>query len=157
LRKSKVKKSGGSITNTDLLQEKVTEIYQWLDRQISQAGPPAGCCQACGRCCHFSEYNHRLFITSPELLYFAAKLGPAGIKPMPTDLCPYNTAGRCRVYPLRFAGCRIFCCSRDADLQNRLSEAVLTKLRNLCTQLKIPYRYMDLAVALNTWPLSSCR
>jgi hypothetical protein len=50
-----------------------------------------------------------------------------------------------------FAGCRIFCCRGDADFQHRLSEAVLKKLKAICTELEIPYRYLDLTTALNTF------
>jgi Fe-S-cluster containining protein len=109
----------------------------------------AGACKSCGDCCDFEGFDHRLFITPPELMYLAANLGDENIKPMLSGRCPYNIDGKCGVYEYRFSGCRIFCCNGDADFQSRLSEEVLEKLKSICTEFQIPYRYADLASALN--------
>jgi hypothetical protein len=130
---------------------KVAEIYDWLDLQIRDSAELAGRCKACGTCCDFAVYDHRLFVTPPEWAYLAAKLGGKNIKPMLTSRCPYNIDGKCSVYKYRFAGCRIFCCSADKEFQSRLSESVLKKFRSLCTQLNIPYRYSDLAAVLSSF------
>jgi len=63
--------------------------------------------------------------------------------------CPYNVGGKCTVYEYRFAGCRIFCCTADADFQSRLSESAIKKFKALCTEFQIPYLYVDLPTALN--------
>jgi len=140
----------GSKVNTRLLQ-KVAEVYDWLDSQIHKNIALAGRCDACGKCCDFKGFDHRLFVTTPELLYFAAKLGTKSIKPMTTNRCPYQTNVKCTVYKCRFAGCRIFCCKGDADFQSRLSESALKKFKSICEQFQIPYRYTDLAAALNSF------
>ncbi len=142
--------------NAQLLK-RVAEIYNWLDLQISNNSSLAGQCKICGECCDFDSpapaseqgFDHRLFVTTPELMYLAANLGAENIKPMPTGRCPYNVGGKCTVYEYRFAGCRIFYCKADADFQSRLSELVLAKLKSICTEFQIPYRYTDLAAALN--------
>jgi len=134
-----------------LLLKKVAKIYDWLDLQTSANSDLAGACSACGKCCDFASFDHRLFVTTPELMYLAAKLGAESIKPMPTGRCPYNTDGRCTIYEYRFAGCRIFCCRADADFQSQLSESALKKLKSICRQFQIPYRYSNLAVALNSF------
>ena len=139
----------GSEANRKLL-ERVAEIYKWLDLQISSAGSMAGTCRACGDCCDFEGFDHRLFITPPELIYLAANLGAENVKPMTSSRCPYNIDGRCSVYEYRFSGCRIFCCRGDADFQNGLSEEVLKKLKSICVEFQIPYRYTDLAAGLNS-------
>ena len=136
------------------LLEKVAEVYNWIDLQVRSHGNLAGHCDACGRCCNFDSavpadkqrFDHRLFVTSPELIYLTANLAR---EPMPTGQCPYNIAGRCRIYQYRFAGCRIFCCRADADFQGGLSESALNKFKSICTEFEIPYRYTDLATALN--------
>ena len=128
---------------------KVAEIYTWIDQQLASVGDLAGRCNACGRCCDFDAYNHRLYITGPELKYMAVGLNVEKLRTMPTSRCPYNIDGKCSVYESRFAGCRIYCCKGDADFQSRLSEAVLEKLKSLCTELGIPYLYRDLASVLN--------
>lgn len=131
------------------LLEKVAEVYEWLEVQISSGGELAGACKSCGDCCDFEGFDHRLFITPPELMYLAANLGGENIKPMPGNRCPYNVDGKCAVYEYRFSGCRIFCCNGDAVFQSWLSEEALKKLKSLCTEFQIPYHYTDLATALN--------
>jgi hypothetical protein len=70
---------------------------------------------------------------------------------MPGGRCPYNVDGKCTIYEYRFSGCRIFCCNADEDFQSRLSEEVLQKLKAICTEFQIPYRYADLAAALGSF------
>ena len=130
------------------LSKKVIEIYDWLETQIADSNK-IGQCKACGECCDLEGFDHRLFITPPELMYLRANLGDETIKPMPTGRCPYNINSKCTVYEYRFAACRIFYCSGDADFQSELSETALEKLKSLCLEFQIPYRYSDLANALN--------
>ncbi|MHC4395373.1 MAG: YkgJ family cysteine cluster protein [Planctomycetota bacterium] len=139
------------MTENSQLLKKVAEIYEWLDLQISDNSNLAGTCRMCGKCCDFAEFDHRLFITPPELMYFVANLGDEKQKPMTTSRCPYNTDGRCTVYEHRFAGCRIFCCKGNTDFQSKLSESALKKLKSLCTEFQTPYRYTGLAGALNNF------
>lgn len=138
--------------------EKVAEVYEWLDLQIANNSDKAGPCKACGQCCDFEKYgpaaeygfDHRLFLTTPELIYLAVNLGAENIKPMLTSRCPYNIDGKCSVYKYRFAGCRIFYCRGDVDFQTQLSESAMKKFKAICTELQIPYHYVDLATALNS-------
>jgi len=149
-RNQKVQKVvAGSETDRRLL-ERVAEIYQWLDKQICSEGDLAGLCRSCGNCCDFEGFDHRLFITPPELMYLVANLDSKPVKPMPDSRCPYNVDDKCTIYEYRFAGCRIFCCNGDADFQSRLSEESLKKLKSLCTEFQISYRYCNLAAALNS-------
>lgn len=138
----------GCETNSRLVK-KVAEIYNWLDLQISSNSEPARLCNACGKCCEFESFDHRLFVTTPELMYLAANLGTENIKPMASSQCPYNIDGKCTIYKYRFAGCRIFYCKGDKNFQSELSESALKKFKSLCTEFQIPYRYSDLATALN--------
>ncbi len=124
----------------------VAEVYAFIDSRVAESDPS---CNACGKCCDFDSYDHRLFVTTPELVYFAFCILPNRIKPMPAGLCPYNIKGACSVHRHRFAACRIFSCTGDVDIQNRLSEAVLAKLKSICEQSNIPYQYVDLKAALS--------
>ena len=121
------------------------DIYQWLDEQL--AGQKA-VCEICGRCCDFKAFDHRLYVTTPEIVYFADKIGSRNIKQMVSGRCSYQADGKCTVYKYRFAGCRIFCCKGDAGFQSELTEAVLKKFKALCEEFRIPYRYVDLPAAL---------
>jgi hypothetical protein len=61
------------------------------------------------------------------------------------------------IYKYRFAGCRIFCCKGDRDFQSRLSESILRRLKSICVRYKISYQYLDLATALNSFSIGTCR
>lgn len=135
-------------TNSQPLK-RVAEIYKWLDSQIRKSVHLAGICDACGKCCDFAQFDHRLFVTTPELMYLAAYLGAENVKPATTGRCPYNVKGKCSVYEHRFSGCRIFSCKGDTDFQSRLSESAVKKFKAICEQFQIPYRYTDLATAMD--------
>jgi Fe-S-cluster containining protein len=128
--------------------EEVAALYDWLDAQLQREAARAGRCKACGACCDFGAYDHRLFVTPPELIYLAAKLGVTELKAMTSGRCPYQKDKACTIHRHRFAGCRIFCCNGDADFQSELSEAVLKRLKAICAELGLPYRYQELAAAL---------
>lgn len=134
----------------DHVLKRVAGIYAWLDEQIRHCGELAGSCKVCGDCCDFEAFDHRLFITPPELMYLAAHLDSEEIKPMLRSRCPYNIDGKCVVYEHRFAACRIFCCRRDTDLQSTLSEMSLERLKSICVEFQIPYGYTEIAGALNS-------
>ena len=137
------------LTTNEKLLDEVAEIYDWLDSQINSKLSSE--CEACGKCCDFKAFGHRLFVTLPELLYLAEKLNVEKLKTMPKDICPYNVGGKCTVHEYRFSGCRIFNCKTDANIQSDLSEAVLEKLKEVSEKFRIPYRYVDLAIALNVF------
>ena len=134
----------------DQVLNRIADIYAWLDEQIQHCGELAGVCNSCGDCCDFEAFDHRLFVTPPELMYLAAHLDTGEIKPMPGSRCPYNIGGKCEVYEHRFAACRIFCCRRDTDFQSVLSETSLERFKAICLEFRIPYNYTEIAGALNS-------
>jgi Fe-S-cluster containining protein len=136
------------------LVEEVAALYEWIGERLKQESGRVGRCNACGACCDFPSYGHRLFVTPPELIYLAARLNVDRLSPMPSGRCPYQQDNRCSIHEHRFVGCRIFHCRGDADFQSELSEAALQRLKNLCDKLPVPYRYMDLPSALNTFDVT---
>jgi Fe-S-cluster containining protein len=132
----------------------VAKLYDWIDSELRQNPQGAGSCRACGACCDFAAYDHRLFVTPPELMYLAAKLNTPQLKPMPGGRCPYQHQQRCTIHEHRFAACRIFCCSGDAPVQSELSETALKGLKAICEQMELAYRYQDLATALDAFESS---
>jgi len=131
------------------LVEVVASIYEWIAEQLRRQSGRVGRCNACGACCDFPSYGHRLFVTPPELIYLAATLNVDRLLPMPTGRCPYQQDNQCTIHEHRFAGCRIFTCHGDSAFQSDLSEAALKRLKGLCEELRIPYRYQDLPTAIN--------
>lgn len=125
----------------------IEQLYRLLQDKLSGG---AGC-RACGKCCDFESFGHRLYLTTPEWLYFRTKLAENNIPLMlmTTGVCPYRKDGKCSVYPWRFAGCRIFNCTGEADLQSRLSEESISQMKLLCQTHSLPYRYVDLKTAIN--------
>jgi len=130
---------------------KVAEIYNWIDSQIRQNPQLVGTCDSCGKCCDFEAFGHRLFVTMPEVTYLAAMLHVEKPKTTTSEKCPYHLDGKCTIHKYRFAACRIFYCKADADLQSRLSEAALKKLKSISEEFEIPYSYRTLAAALNSF------
>jgi Fe-S-cluster containining protein len=130
------------------LIEEVAALYEWIAARREQEPARAGLCKACGACCDFAAYDHRLFVTPPESAYLAARLSVRELKTMTTGRCPYQEGMNCTVHEHRFAGCRIFCCDGDPDFQSEVSEEALRRLKALCEEFQVPYRYQDLAAAL---------
>jgi len=122
----------------------VDAIYRWVDEQVTGLNQP---CDACGECCDFERFGHRLFVTMPELIHFQHAVGPE-IKVMSSGVCPYRIDGKCTVYPYRFSGCRIFACKGNAEKQNALCEQAIGKFKALCNPYQIPYHYVYLKPGL---------
>jgi hypothetical protein len=140
------------MTSHKEIVRQVGDIYKWLDEQLIAHVAKAGDCKICGKCCDLEAYGHRLYVTTPEMMFFADKIGNRNIKKMTGGRCSYQTDGKCTVHPYRFAGCRIFCCKGDAGFQSELTESAIKKFKALCDKFKIPYRYVDLPTALRTSP-----
>lgn len=134
--------------STDVLDEilaRVQQVYDWLGEEVPTLNPV---CRACGTCCNFENYGHRLYITTPEMLYFLYHL-PLDFRIMMDGVCPYCENGRCSVYAYRFAACRIFTCTSDPRRQHQLSEEAVRRFKELCVRYDLPYRYIDLKYALS--------
>ena len=125
---------------------KVSEIYSWLDSQLLET---IGLCEICGKCCDFAGFGHKLFVSTPELIYLDKSVN---IRPMLESRCPYQVKENCGIHKHRFAACRIFFCKGNKDFQSRLSEEVLRKFKSLCIEFHLPWHYAELADALNNNP-----
>ncbi|WP_169852957.1 YkgJ family cysteine cluster protein [Anaerohalosphaera lusitana] len=122
----------------------VREVYDWLELKLADRKPVCG---ACGNCCDFAGFDHRLYVTLAELEYFRAAMGP-DILEMSEGRCPYQQDSKCSVYDHRFAGCRIFNCRGDENFQSELSEETIRKFKRICRDTGMEYLYMELGAAL---------
>ena len=130
----------------DVHSDRVISIYDWVDRQVENN---SSLCKACGQCCDFERFGHRLYITTPEMIYFKEKMSSQAVKQMSSGICPYNLKGKCAVYKYRFAGCRIFSCKGDRNKQSSISEEAVSRFRSVCREFEIDYRYTDLKTVLS--------
>ncbi len=118
----------------------VDAIYRWVDQQVKILDPS---CRACGECCDFESFGHRLYVTTPELIYFQHAVGPE-VKGISAGVCPYRINGKCTVYPYRFSGCRIFSCKGDSEKENAICEQAMGKFKVVCNKYPISYQYVYL-------------
>ena len=133
-----------------VLNEKMAEIYNWLDQQI-EANCSRSMCKVCGSCCSYQQYGHRIYITSPEIMYLQNALKSGQIRQPGSKVqgrCAFLSAGRCSISDYRFGPCRIFYCNSDAMWQNLLSEQFLARIKSLCNETSIEYRYIDMGEPL---------
>lgn len=127
----------------------VKDLYQQIDDRILNNRQNSIQCKACGKCCNFPSFGHKLYLTTPEIIYFASSAKCTTLRKMDRGICPYNIEGKCTVYPFRFTGCRIFTCGASEDFQSDLSEWSITILKGICADFKIPYHYAELSRWLN--------
>ncbi|MFI5380752.1 MAG: hypothetical protein ACHRHE_15745 [Tepidisphaerales bacterium] len=132
----------------------VEAVYADLQRQIDLRRP---LCQLSGRCCHFEEFGHRLYVTTMELACFVAGLGQARARDgteAPADSgdgrgCPFQAGKLCGVHPIRPFGCRIYFCDATAqEWQQEQYAHFHARLRRLHDELAVPYFYVEWRQAL---------
>ena len=68
--------------NNPHIIESVQRVYDWLDSEIQGNDSFVNGCKVCGKCCDFDGFEHKLFVTSPELIYFRHKTGDEKLKQM---------------------------------------------------------------------------
>lgn len=148
------------------LVERVDDLYAQVQRQIDQRRPR---CDVSGRCCRFEEYGHRLFVTTVELAAFVESVSESAparggsvsdaLRDAPSaarrdadrraGACPYQVDKLCSVHTVRPFGCRIFFCDPTAtDWQQEQYEHFHLRLRQLHTELDVPYLYVEWLEAL---------
>ena len=130
---------------------RMADFYNRVDAAIAAHRPT---CWNRGACCQFAAYGHRLYVTEPELRYFA--LGQAADRRIPADdadACPYHTAGHCTARTHRPLGCRIFFCDESAQAwQGPEYERFLAELKAIGGSFDLPYAYREWLSALRDWP-----
>lgn len=129
--------------------KKIEQLYNWLDSQIA-ANISADACSACGDCCKYEQFAHRIYVTTPEIIFLKNKLNTEKLKSAKDGTCPYQIDNKCSIRDYRFAPCRIFFCNADQNLQSQLSEKYLIKIKEICEEHNIEYKYQNLPDALKS-------
>jgi Fe-S-cluster containining protein len=109
---------------------------------ILDGASASGQCRACGECCRFERFDHRLYVTPAELAWLLAVPPPQPAAPL---RCPYQAGARCMARERRPLGCRIFFCDGGESDQY---EAVHAQVKDLHQKLRVPYAYVELSGAL---------
>jgi Fe-S-cluster containining protein len=124
----------------------VTQIYQDLQQQIDLRRP---LCILSGRCCHFEEFGHRLYVTTMELATFLHDLQTSPDPHWTGQGCPFQKNKLCSVHSIRPFACRLFFCdSTSTDWQHEQYKTFHTRLRQLHDDLGVPYFYLEWRQAL---------
>jgi Fe-S-cluster containining protein len=121
----------------------VADVYRWIAEQTGENS-----CHACGKCCDFEAYGHRLYVSTPEIIYLESRIGRENMPPMQSSACPWRRQDKCTIHQHRFAGCRIFFCKGDPQKQSEISEEAIKRLKKICDDFSLTYRYAQLQIHL---------
>ncbi len=116
-------------------------LYEKIDAALAGMGQP---CSACGKCCHFAEYDHVLMCTDLEAAYLAALHGNPP-RPMSTEACGFQDGDRCMARAGRPLACRTFLCRPLAgeafEQRAAAHERTHRQIKALCDSWPNGYRY----------------
>jgi hypothetical protein len=132
---------------TEIVWQKVLEVYAQADAAVAAAGPR---CDASGRCCRFTEYGHTLFISRFEAEILLENAPPYST-PVSSAGCPFQVEGLCTARDSRPVGCRIYFC--DPAYEERMveiTEASITQLKAIADTYQTGWEYAPLHHFLNT-------
>jgi Fe-S-cluster containining protein len=141
-----------SAARDETIAAELEAVYALIADQIEARGPR---CDVSGRCCHFEEHGHRLYVTGLEAAYTVARLGEVRrhdhegvIAARDVELarargdCPFLVDEKCSVHAIRPLGCRVYFCDPTAqEWQQELSERTLALVRAIHERHGVPYRY----------------
>jgi Fe-S-cluster containining protein len=109
-------------------------------------------CRACGRCCDFTAWDHRLYVSTGELALLTRQSSP-----WPTEAlrCSYQRQTACTARDRRPLGCRAFFCIQIGKAaRERLYEEYHQEIIELHTHWQQKYYYVELTEGLRLLPPS---
>lgn len=120
-------------------------LYSDVDAELAAIGQA---CRACGICCHFDRYGHRLYVTTLELAFLVSR-GPALPTAATVGRCPYQRDSACTARAYRSLGCRVFSClPANQTAERDLYDSFHRRIRDLHRRFGLPYYYVDLTESL---------
>ena len=123
------------------LMAQMRRLYAEADAAIAAFGAT---CLGGGACCKFDLFDHRLYVTMPELAYLTLEPPPQPGR-VRRRRCPYQVGPRCTGHARRPLGCRTFFCRtpRRAQLEE-VHERFARRIRRLHDEHALPYVYADM-------------
>lgn len=133
----------------------VEGLYRELDEEIARLPRR---CEGRTACCRFGPGDEvRLYVTAIEVCYYLSRRSPW---PAAGGVCPHLTDGLCGVRDARPLGCRVYFCDASSQgWQGPMTEAYLSRLREMHAAFGVPYFYADWLVvlaALRGFGVSEC-
>ncbi len=136
----------GFVHVTEDVRRKVLVVYADADAAVTAANPK---CDASGRCCRFTEYEHTLFIShfEAEILLESA---PPFSQPVSRDGCPFQIDGLCTARDTRPLGCRIYFCEPTYEPRMmEITEESIARLKRIADEYETGWNYAPLHHFLN--------
>ncbi len=118
-------------------------VLSEADAAVAEERPA---CRACGACCRFEEFGHRLYVSTGELALLSVSRPRRVCRP---GRCPYQVGQRCTARRRRGLGCRVFFCDPAAgEWSAAVYEQHHRGIRLLHARAHLPYHYVELTAAL---------
>lgn len=132
-----------ALTERERLFGELEQFYARTDEKLRGLPQP---CVACGQCCRFATFGHRLYISSLEAAFVLESGEPFEARHLKEDRCPYQRENRCGARGRRMLGCRTFFSrhSREETEQaQRIYEEMLSELKSLYRRFNLDWEYAD--------------
>jgi len=122
-----------------VLRDRIFEVYRQADEAVAAQKP---ICQKSGKCCHFTDYGHTLFLNDMEAEIL---LEGAVVKSASKDGCPFQIDGLCTARDQRPLGCRVYFCDVNyAEAMPLIAEQYHQEMKRICDEFGRPWRYAPL-------------
>jgi hypothetical protein len=110
-------------------------VYAQVEKSVAGGG-----CRACGQCCHFRTFGHRLYATRLEALYLIDRCGVPQ-RPFGEDACGYQEGAACGAREGRALGCRTFFCAGAGGEVPSVHEEALAEISRISERHGVAREY----------------
>ncbi len=128
----------------DALHE-LRELYGQLEAEMAPLRRP---CLSSGQCCHFTDFDHRLYVTRLEAAEMVRSGEELDLKQAGQGTCPFLRGRLCGIREHRALGCRVFFCDQTLEEErNEIYEKYLDAIRQIEVRHGIAHEYVQITEA----------
>ena len=120
------------------MDDALTALYHEIDVELRRLGAS---CEACGRCCRFAEFGHRLWMTNLETDYLRARHEHR--EAVDPGACAYLDGTSCSARDGRSLACRTFHCGLPSDVVEEITNRYFERLREIARAAGSRLEYVD--------------
>ena len=136
-----------AMQNAELLAE-IQDILNSALVEIESFDPD---CKACGNCCDFANFGHRLYVSTGELANLISQ-SPIDADEIEHLKCPYQQNDLCLARNARPLGCRLFFCDEKInDQYQQIYEDCYAKIKQAHLKFSTAYNYIELSTGLKIY------